>query len=96
MFILKISAMVVGLQFIAAPFLAQTAATKDNAHTSRAGPKTDVPHSMKKAKTSPTTPALKADEGAQQPVGKPDTSGCCSDTPAKAGESGCGCKSAKV
>jgi hypothetical protein len=42
-------------QLITTPVLAQSPPTKDNAHTYQGGPKTEVPHTMKKAKkTSPT------------------------------------------
>lgn len=55
MSILKVSAVFIGLQLLASPVYAQGTTAKDNAHTYQGGPKTEVPHSMKAKKTTPTT-----------------------------------------
>jgi hypothetical protein len=77
MSILKVSAIVVGLQLIAAPVLAQGTATKDpvhhNAHTYQGGPKTEVPHSMKKAKKTTTTTGQSGASGGHHYQGGPKT-----------------------
>ena len=51
----QVATIAVVLQLVAAPAWAQSPPAKDNAHTYQGGPKTEVPHTMKKAKdTSPT------------------------------------------
>jgi hypothetical protein len=75
MSILKLSALVVGLQLIAAPVLAQGTTAKDpaNAHTYQGGPKTEVPHSMKKAKKNTTTTGQVGPSGGHHYQGGPKT-----------------------
>jgi hypothetical protein len=75
MSVLKVSAIVVGFQLIAAPALAQGPATKEpahNAHTYQGGPKTEVPHSMKAKKTT-TTRGQTGDSGGHHYQGGPKT-----------------------
>jgi hypothetical protein len=76
MSILKVCAIVVGLQLIAAPVLAQGTTTKNplhNAHTYQGEPKTEVPHSMKKAKKSTTTTGQAGASGGHHYQGGPKT-----------------------
>jgi hypothetical protein len=72
MSILKVSAMVIGLQLVASPLLAQGAATKDNAHIYQGGPKTTVPHSMKNTK-EPATVGQSGPSGGHHYQGGPKT-----------------------
>ena len=53
MTIRKVAAIAVMFQLIATPVLAQSPSAKDNAHTYQGGPKTEVPHTMKKKTPSP-------------------------------------------
>jgi hypothetical protein len=72
MSILKVSAMVIALQLVASPLLAQEAATKNNAHIYQGGPKTTVPHSMKSTK-EPATVGQSGPSGGHHYQGGPKT-----------------------
>jgi hypothetical protein len=76
MSMLKVSAIAFGLQLIAAPVHAQGTSTKElaqNAHSYQGGPKTEVPHSMKKAKKSTTTTGQTGASGGHHYQGGPKT-----------------------
>jgi hypothetical protein len=65
-------AIVVGLQLIAFPLLAQGATTKDNAHIYQGGPKTTVPHLMKNT-MEPVTVGQSGPSGGHHYQGGPKT-----------------------
>lgn len=76
MSVLKVSAMVIGVLLIASPVHAQGTSTKEpgnNAHSYQGGPKTEVPHSMKKAKKSTSTAGKTGASGGHHYEGGPKT-----------------------